>query len=231
MNKDILNNLEKNFGKCPELYCDNLTFMYNNCNLIIPANRLIEIYGESSTGKTSLALSLLAKIDAPAMYIDAEFSFDTAHAKQLGCNLENLVIAKTNKISEIKQAIAQSVIEIGVDTIIIDSLAAIEFNRFGELQDFVIELASMASKNHLSIWVINQLRNKKLFSSALGSFGSNKMKFYYSMRIYTKKCNIYAVGNIGSSKINNRVFIEAEIVKSINQTKDKIITIELPYES
>jgi len=217
MNKDILNNLEKNFGKCPELYCDNLTFVYNSCNLIIPANRLIEIYGEPSTGKTTLALSLLSKIDAPSLYIDAEFSFDTTYAKHLRCNLENLVIAKTNKIPEIKQAIAQSVIEVGVDTIIIDSLAAIEFNKFGELQDFLIELASMASKNHLSIWVINQLRNKKLFSSALGSFGSNKMKFYYSMRIHTIKMLEY--------------FIEIEIVKSINQIKNKLITIDLPYES
>ena len=168
----------------------------------LPKGRIIEIYGPESSGKTTLALQVLAeaqKAGGTCAFIDAEHALDPAYAKKLGVNLEELLISQPDT-GEQGLEIADSLIKSGgIDVLIIDSVAALvpRAELEGDMGDSLPGLqarlmsqalrkltSSIAQSNTLVVF-INQLRMKigVMFGSPETTTGGNALKFYSSVRM------------------------------------------------
>ena len=179
----------------------------------LPRGRVIEIYGPESSGKTTLALQAIAemqKLNGTCAFIDAEHALDVNYAKQLGVNLNELLISQPDtgeQALEITEALVRSG---GVDLVIIDSVAAltpkaeIEGDMGDSLPGLQARLMSQAlrkltgtiKKNNSTVIFINQIRMKIgiMFGNPETTTGGNALKFYSSVRL-----DIRRGGNIKSS--------------------------------
>jgi recombination protein RecA len=171
-----------------------------------PRGRIIEIYGPESSGKTTLAIHAVAqaqKAGGIAAIIDAEHAFDRAYAKNLGVNLDTLLISQPDN-GEQALEIADNLIRSGaIDIIVVDSVAALtpKAEIEGEMGDNKVglharlmsqalrKLTANISKTNTCCIFINQLREKIgiMFGNPETTTGGNALKFYASVRLDVRK--------------------------------------------
>ncbi len=167
-----------------------------------PRGRIIEIYGPESSGKTTLTLHAIAEAQKSGLscaFIDAEHAFDPAYAKNLGINLDEMIISQPDN-GEAALEIADTLVRSGaIDLIIIDSVAALvpQVELEGGMADNQMglqarlmskalrKLTSTVSKTNATVIFINQIRMKigVMFGSPETTTGGNALKFYASVRL------------------------------------------------
>jgi recombination protein RecA len=171
-----------------------------------PRGRIVEIYGPESSGKTTLTLHAIAeaqKAGLTAAFVDAEHAFDSAYAKNLNINLDDLIISQPDS-GEAALEITDTLVRSGaVDLIVIDSVAALvpQVELEGGMADNQMglqarlmskalrKLTSSVSKTNSTIIFINQIRMKigVMFGSPETTTGGNSLKFYSSIRLDIRK--------------------------------------------
>lgn len=167
-----------------------------------PRGRVIEIYGPESSGKTTLTLHAIAeaqKAGGIAAFIDAEHAFDKDYAKNLGVDVDNLIISQPDN-GEQALEITDNLIRSGaIDIVVIDSVAALtpRSEIEGEMGDSKMglharlmsqalrKLTGNISKTNCTVFFINQLREKigVMFGNPETTTGGNALKFYASVRL------------------------------------------------
>jgi len=194
----------------------------------LPKGRIIEIFGPEASGKTTLALHAIAnaqKAGGTAVLIDAEYAFDSAYAKNLGVDVDNLLISQPDT-GEQALEIADTLVRSGaIDIIVVDSVAALvpAAEMEGEMGDSHMglqarlmsqalrKLTGILSKSKCCLIFINQLRMKigVMFGNPETTTGGNALKFYASVRIDIRRT---AALKDGENVIGNRT--RARVVKN-----------------
>ena len=204
----------------------------------VPRGRIVEIYGPEASGKTTLALHVVAsaqKNGGTAAYIDVEHALEPAYARALGVDIDSLLISQPDT-GEQALDIAESLVRSGaIDVLVVDSVAALipRAELDGEIGDTVVgmlarlmsqamrRLAGAISKNNCTVIFINQLRQKigVMYGNPETTPGGLALKYYASVRIdvrriETLKVNGEMIGNRTRAKVvKNKVappFREAE---------------------
>ena len=191
----------------------------------LPKGRIIEIYGPESSGKTTLALHVIAEAQKKggiAAFIDAEHAFDRFYAAKLGVDIENLLISQPD-YGEQALEIAENLIRSGaIDVIVIDSVAALtpKSEIEGEMGDSKMglqarlmsqamrKLTASISKTSTVCIFINQLREKIgiMFGNPETTTGGNALKFYSSVRLDIRKVSQIKDGeNIMGTRVKVKV--------------------------
>lgn len=194
----------------------------------IPRGRIIEIFGPESSGKTTLALHVIAqaqKADGIAAFIDAEHAFDPTWAKKVGVQLETLLVSQPNNGEEAMQITEMLIKSNAVDVIVIDSVAALvpKQELEGEIGDTHVglqarlmsqsmrKLTGAISKSKTAVIFINQIRDKigVMFGNPETTPGGRALKFYSSCRVDVRR-----IGQIkdGEEVIGQRV--RCKVVKN-----------------
>jgi recombination protein RecA len=168
----------------------------------LPRGRVVEIYGPESSGKTTLALHVIAeaqKLGGTCAFIDAEHALDPAYAGKLGVNIEDLLISQPDA-GEQALEIADTLVRSGaIDVLVIDSVAALvpRAELEGEMGDSLPglharlmsqalrKLTASISKSHTLVIFINQIRMKigVMFGNPETTTGGHALKFYASVRL------------------------------------------------
>ncbi|MEX2008048.1 MAG: recombinase RecA [Candidatus Spechtbacterales bacterium] len=194
----------------------------------VPRGRIIEIYGPESSGKTTLALHIVAEAQKKggiAAFVDAEHALDPEYAHRIGVQVGELLISQPDT-GEQALDIVESLVRSGqVDVIVVDSVAALtpQAEIEGEMGDMQVglqarlmskalrKLTSIAAQSKTSIVFINQIRMKigVMFGNPETTPGGNALKFYSSVRIEVRRA---AQIKSGETIIGNRV--NAKIVKN-----------------
>jgi len=168
----------------------------------VPRGRVIEIYGPEASGKTTLALQVIAQAQATggnAAFVDAEHALDAAYAKKLGVDLDNLLVSQPDHGEQALEIVEVLVRSGGVDVVVIDSVAALvpRTEIEGDMGDAQVglqarlmsqalrKLTGVVSKSRTSLVFINQLREKigVMFGNPETTTGGRALKFYSSVRI------------------------------------------------
>ena len=190
----------------------------------IPKGRIVEIYGPESSGKTTIALHMIAEVQKRggiAGFIDAEHALDPAYAKRIGVDIDNLYISQPDN-GEQALEITETMVRSGaIDIIIIDSVAALvpKAEIDGEMGDSHMglqarlmsqalrKLTAVISKSKCTIIFINQLREKigVMFGSPETTTGGRALKFYASIRLDIRR--IEAIKQ-GGEIVGNRTRIK-----------------------
>ena len=204
----------------------------------LPRGRIIEIYGPESSGKTTLALSVVAeaqKLGGEAAFIDAEHALDPVYARKLGVDIDNLIVSHPDtgeQALEITEALVRSG---ALDVVVVDSVAALvpKAEIDGEMGDSHMglqarlmsqalrKLAGAINKSKTVLIFINQLREKigVMFGNPETTTGGRALKFYASVRMDIRKTEMMkqdgqVIGNrVRVKVIKNKVappFREAE---------------------
>lgn len=190
----------------------------------VPRGRIIEIYGPESSGKTTVALHIIAeaqKTGGIAAFIDAEHALDPGYAKKLGVDIENLIISQPDtgeQALEITEALVRSG---AVDVVVVDSVAALvpKAEIEGEMGDSHIglqarlmsqalrKLAGAINKSNTTSIFINQLREKVgvMFGNPETTTGGRALKFYASIRLDVRRIDSIKQGD---DVIGNRTRIK-----------------------
>ena len=168
----------------------------------LPKGRIVEIYGPESSGKTTLALSVIAqsqKKGGTCAFIDAEHALDPSYAKKIGVDIENLLISQPDA-GEQALEIADTLVRSGaIDVLVVDSVAALvpKAELDGEMGDSHMglqarlmsqalrKLTSTISRSNTLVIFINQIRMKIgiMFGNPETTTGGNALKFYASVRM------------------------------------------------
>ena len=171
-----------------------------------PKGRVIEIYGQESAGKSTLALHAVAeiqKLGGNAVYIDAEHALDASYARKVGVNTDELWVSQPDS-GEQALSIAETLVKSGaVDLIVIDSVAALvpQAELDGDMGDSHMglqarlmsqalrKLTAVMSKNGTTVIFINQIRMKigVMFGNPETVTGGNALKFYSTVRLDVRK--------------------------------------------
>ncbi|HID76577.1 MAG TPA: recombinase RecA [Planctomycetaceae bacterium] len=194
----------------------------------IPRGRIIEIFGPESSGKTTLALHVVAQAQRRggiAAFIDAEHALDPSWAKKLGVDLESLLVSQPGSGEEAMHITEMLIRSNAVDVIVIDSVAALvpQKELEGEIGDSHVglqarlmsqslrKLTGAISKSKTSVIFINQIREKigVMFGSPETTPGGRALKFYASCRIDVRR--IAAIKD-GDEVVGQRV--RAKVVKN-----------------
>ena len=172
----------------------------------VPRGRIIEVYGPESSGKTTVALHMIAeaqKAGGEAAFIDAEHALDPRYAKKLGVNINDLLVSQPD-CGEDALSIAEALAASGaIDIIVIDSVAALVPRQEidGEMGSSHVglqarlmsqamrKLSGIVAKNNCVVVFINQLRDKVgiVYGSPEVTSGGNALKYYASVRIDVRK--------------------------------------------
>jgi len=182
----------------------------------VPRGRVVEIFGPESSGKTTLALHIIAqaqKLGGIAAFIDAEHALDPGYARKLGVNLESLLISQPDYGEQALQIAELLVSSNAVDVVIIDSVAALvpKAELEGQIGDHHVglqarlmsqalrKLSGAIRRSQTCVVFINQIRMKigVMFGSPETTSGGRALKFYASVRI--------DIRNIGKIKIGDEI--------------------------
>ncbi len=180
----------------------------------IPRGRIVEIYGPESSGKTTVALHMIAeaqKMGGAAAFIDAEHALDPSYAKNLGVDTDNLYVSQPDT-GEQALEIAEALVRSGaIDIVVVDSVAALvpKAEIEGLMGDSHVglqarlmsqalrKLAGVISKSNSIVVFINQLREKVgvMFGNPETTTGGKALKFYASIRLDVRKIDTIKVGD------------------------------------
>ncbi|HAR86797.1 recombinase RecA [Clostridium sp. UBA4395] len=222
----VMNHIEKQFGKGSVMKLGGTSTMDieaipTGCLALdialgvggVPKGRIVEIYGPESSGKTTVALHIVAeaqKSGGAAAYIDAEHALDPSYAKKLGVNTDDLIISQPDTGEqglEIAEALVRSN---ALDVLVVDSVAALvpRAEIEGDMGDSHIglqarlmsqalrKLTGSINKSKCVVIFINQLREKIgiMFGNPETTTGGRALKFYSSVRLDIRKIDIIKVG-------------------------------------
>jgi len=168
----------------------------------VPRGRVVEIFGPEASGKTTLALQVIAqaqKLGGMAAFVDAEHALDATYANRLGVDLENLLVSQPDNGEQALEIVEVLVRSGGVDVVVVDSVAALVpkaeiEGEMGEAQmglqarlmsQALRKLTGVVSKSRTCLVFINQLREKigVMFGNPETTTGGRALKFYASVRI------------------------------------------------
>jgi recombination protein RecA len=186
----------------------------------VPRGRVVEIYGPEASGKTTLALQIIANAqrrDGIAAFVDAEHALDPEYASNLGVDMENLLIHQPDSAEQALDVVESLVRSNALDLVVVDSVAALvpQQEVEGEMGDQTVglqarlmsralrKLTSAISKSRTTVIFINQIRMKigVMFGSPETTPGGRALKFYCAVRIEIRR-----IGGLkdGSESIGNR---------------------------
>ena len=191
----------------------------------LPRGRIVECYGHESSGKTTLALHVVAnaqKAGGTAAFIDAEHALDPGYARKIGVDLDNLIVSQPNSGEEALTICEQLVKSGAVDVVVVDSVAALtpQAEIDGEIGDAHVGLqarlmsqamrkltATLAQTNTLCIFT-NQVREKigVMFGNPETTPGGKALKFYASCRLQVQR--IGAIKNKEGQVVGNRTRVK-----------------------
>jgi recombination protein RecA len=168
----------------------------------VPRGRVVEIFGPESSGKTTLALQVIAqaqKLGGMAAFVDAEHALDATYAKKLGLDIDNLLVSQPDNGEQALEIVEVLVRSGGVDVVVVDSVAALVpraeiEGEMGEAQmglqarlmsQALRKLTGVVSKSKTCLVFINQLREKigVMFGNPETTTGGRALKFYASVRL------------------------------------------------
>jgi recombination protein RecA len=194
----------------------------------VPKGRVIEIYGPESSGKTTLAIHIIAeaqKKGGMCAFIDAEHAFDSTYAQKLGVDIDNLLISQPDYGEQALEIADRLILSGALDVVVIDSVAALvpKGELEGEMGDSKMglqarlmsqalrKLTATISKTNTVCIFINQLREKigVMFGNPETTTGGNALKFYASVRLDIRRA---AQIKDGDEAIGNRV--KVKVVKN-----------------
>ena len=174
----------------------------------VPRGRVIEIFGPESSGKTTLALQVIAqaqKAGGMAAFIDAEHALDASYATKLGVDIDNLLISQPDNGEQALEIVEVLVRSGGVDVVVVDSVAALvpRAEIEGEMGDAQVglqarlmsqalrKLTAVVSKSGTCLIFINQIREKigVMFGNPETTTGGRALKFYSSVRLDIRRIN------------------------------------------
>jgi recombination protein RecA len=181
----------------------------------VPRGRVIEVFGPESSGKTTLALQVIAqaqKTGGMAAFVDAEHALDAQYARKLGVELDNLLVSQPDNGEQALEIVEVLVRSGGVDVIVVDSVAALVpraeiEGEMGEAQmglqarlmsQALRKLTGIVSKSKTCLIFINQLREKigVMFGNPETTTGGRALKFYSSVRIDIRRIGAIKDGDV-----------------------------------
>lgn len=194
-----------------------------------PRGRVIEIFGPESSGKTTFALEAIAeiqKIGGLAAFVDAEHSIDPKYARNLGIDLNNLILSQPDSGEQALEIVDTLAKTNAVDLIVVDSVAALvtEDELNGEMRDKTIgsqarlmskalrKITGSLNKSKTTIIFINQLREKVgiIFGNPEVTPGGRALKFYSSIRVEIRRSKLISSG---SSSLGGNI-VKLKVVKN-----------------
>ena len=194
----------------------------------LPRGRVIEIFGPESSGKTTLALQVIAqaqKLGGAAAFTDAEHALDPAYAKKLGVDIDNLLVSQPDHGEQAVEITAALTASGAIDVIVVDSVAALvpKAELEGEMGDSHMglharlmsqalrKLTGIVSRTNTCLIFINQIREKigVMFGSPETTTGGRALKFYCSVRVDIRRT---AAIKDGDAIVGNRTRVK--IVKN-----------------
>ncbi len=194
----------------------------------LPKGRVVEIYGPESSGKTTIAIHVIAeaqKKGGMCAFIDAEHAFDSVYAKKLGVDIDNLLISQPDYGEQALEIADRLILSGALDVVVIDSVAALvpKSELEGEMGDSKMglharlmsqalrKLTATISKTNSTCIFINQLREKigVMFGNPETTTGGNALKFYASVRLDIRRMSTIKDGD---SSIGNHV--KVKVVKN-----------------
>ncbi|WP_249030243.1 recombinase RecA [Tannockella kyphosi] len=207
-----------------------------------PKGRIVEIYGPESSGKTTLTLHAIAEVQKQggrAAFIDAEHAIDPEYARNLGVNIDELILSQPDS-GEQGLEIAETLVRSGaIDLVVIDSVAALvpQVELDGEMGDSQMglqarlmskalrKLSGVMNKTTCTIIFINQLREKigVMFGNPETTTGGRALKFYSTIRIEIRRSEAIKIGTeITGNKTNIKV-VKNKVAPPFKSTQVDII--------
>ena len=190
----------------------------------VPRGRIIEIFGHESSGKTTLALHIVAeaqKMGGTAAFVDVEHAIDPMYAKRIGVDMEHLLISQPDTGEQALEIVETLVRSNAVDVVVVDSVAALtpQAEIEGEMGDAHVgllprlmskalrKLSGVASKSKASIIFTNQIRQKigVMFGNPETTPGGLALKFHASVRLEIRRAETLKDGN---EMVGNRVRVK-----------------------
>lgn len=209
----------------------------------VPKGRIVEIYGPESSGKTTVALHMIAetqKMGGAAAFVDAEHALDPTYAKALGVDIDNLYVSQPGTGEEGLEITDALVRSGAIDMIVVDSVAALvpKAEIDGEMGDSHVglqarlmsqalrKLTASISRSNTVVVFINQLREKVgvMFGSPETTTGGKALKFYSTIRLDVRRGEVIKVGD---QMIGNKTRIK--VVKNKVSPPFKLAEVEIYY--
>ena len=194
----------------------------------VPRGRIIEVYGPESSGKTTLALQIVAQAQKKggiAAYVDVEHALDPAYAQKLGVDIDNMLVSQPDYAEQALEIANTLIASNSIDVLVVDSVAALvpKAELDGEMGDAFVgiqarlmsqamrKLTAVVSKSNTCLIFINQIREKigVMFGNPETTSGGRALKFYSSVRVDIRR--IAAIKD-GDAVVGNRT--KVKIVKN-----------------
>ena len=207
-----------------------------------PRGRIIEIYGPESSGKTTLALSAIAecqKLGGKAAFVDAEHSIDPVYARNLGVNIDELLLSQPDSGEQALDIVEMLAASGAIDIIIVDSVAALvpQAELEGVMSDNNVgmqarlmskalrKLAGVLNSNECTVIFINQLREKVgvIYGNPETTTGGRALKFFATVRIDIRRAEAIKEGsNIVGNTVNVKI-VKNKVAPPFKNTQIDII--------